>query len=134
VRDAQQPTERSTDRETALQATILRLEDRIAILERAMGFEILPPIEWGLTVLEARLFGALLERELLTKDAAMAALYRDRGDDEPEMKIIDVFVCKLRKKLRPYGMTIETRWGVGYEMSADMKARARAMLPAAAAA
>ena len=134
MRDAQQPTERSTDRETALQATILRLEDRIAILERAMGFEILPPIEWGLTVLEARLFGALLERELLTKDAAMAALYRDRGDDEPEMKIIDVFVCKLRKKLRPYGMTIETRWGVGYEMSADMKARARAMLPAAAAA
>ena len=37
--------------------------------------------------------------------------------DEPELKIIDVFICKLRKKLlaanggQPY---IETVWGRGY--------------------
>jgi two-component system cell cycle response regulator CtrA len=37
--------------------------------------------------------------------------------DEPEMKIIDVFICKLRKKLgdasngKDY---IETLWGRGY--------------------
>lgn len=122
-----------SDREAALQATIVRLEDQIAVLERAMGFEVLPPIEWGLTMNEARLFGALMERELLTKDAAMAALYRDRGADEPEMKIVDVFICKLRKKVRPFGLEIGTRWGVGYHMTAEMKARARAMLPAAAA-
>jgi hypothetical protein len=41
------------------------------------------------------------------------------GMDEPEMKIIDVFVCKLRKKLanasggKDY---IETVWGRGYVM------------------
>lgn len=119
-----------SDREAALQATIVRLEDQIAVLERAMGFEVLPPIEWGLTMNEARLFGALMERELLTKDAAMAALYRDRGADEPELKIVDVFICKLRKKVRPFGLEIGTRWGVGYQMTAEMKARARAMLPA----
>ena len=39
------------------------------------------------------------------------------GMDEPELKIIDVFVCKLRKKLaqatggKHY---IETVWGRGY--------------------
>jgi two-component system cell cycle response regulator CtrA len=39
------------------------------------------------------------------------------GMDEPEMKIIDVFICKLRKKLanasggKDY---IETVWGRGY--------------------
>ncbi len=39
------------------------------------------------------------------------------GMDEPELKIIDVFICKLRKKL---GMAtggqnyIETVWGRGY--------------------
>ena len=39
------------------------------------------------------------------------------GMDEPELKIIDVFICKLRKKLatasngRNY---IETVWGRGY--------------------
>jgi len=37
--------------------------------------------------------------------------------DEPELKIIDVFVCKLRKKLaRATGDShyIETVWGRGY--------------------
>lgn len=120
-----------TEREAALEATIIRLEDQIAVLERAMGFEILPPIEWGLTQAEARLLGALIERDLLTKDAAMAALYRDRGADEPELKIVDVFICKARKKLKPYGITIETRWGVGYFMTAAMKAVARAGLASA---
>ena len=100
-------------REAALQATIVRLEDRIQELEEAMGLCVLPPLEWGLTVQQARLFGALLEREVLTKDAAMAALYRDRGDDEPEMKIVDVFVCHIRRKLKPFGIEIGTRWGVG---------------------
>jgi two-component system, cell cycle response regulator CtrA len=39
------------------------------------------------------------------------------GVDEPELKIIDVFVCKLRKKLaRATGGEhyIETVWGRGY--------------------
>ncbi len=37
--------------------------------------------------------------------------------DEPELKIIDVFVCKLRKKLAAAtgGLNyIETVWGRGY--------------------
>jgi two-component system cell cycle response regulator CtrA len=37
--------------------------------------------------------------------------------DEPEIKIIDVFICKLRKKLAnaSNGMDyIETVWGRGY--------------------
>jgi two-component system cell cycle response regulator CtrA len=41
------------------------------------------------------------------------------GTDEPELKIIDVFVCKLRKKLgQPTGSKyyIETIWGRGYKL------------------
>ena len=37
--------------------------------------------------------------------------------DEPELKIIDVFICKLRKKLSNAtgGITyIDTVWGRGY--------------------
>ena len=51
----------------------------------------------------------------LTKEMILNHLYG--GMDEPELKIIDVFVCKLRKKLasaskgRNY---IETLWGRGY--------------------
>ena len=51
---------------------------------------------------------------VLTKEAFLNHLYG--GMDEPEMKIIDVFVCKLRKKLAQAGgeHLIGTVWGRGY--------------------
>ncbi|MCW3473309.1 response regulator transcription factor CtrA [Limobrevibacterium gyesilva] len=53
---------------------------------------------------------------ILTKEAFLNHLYG--GMDEPEMKIIDVFICKLRKKLAHAGATnlIGTVWGRGYMM------------------
>ncbi|MGE0415637.1 MAG: response regulator transcription factor CtrA [Acetobacteraceae bacterium] len=51
---------------------------------------------------------------VLTKEAFLNHLYG--GMDEPEMKIIDVFICKLRKKLSQAGADnlIGTVWGRGY--------------------
>lgn len=59
---------------------------------------------------------------VLTKEVFLNHLYG--GMDEPEMKIIDVFVCKLRKKLSIAGADglIATVWGRGYmmrDLSAD---------------
>ncbi len=53
---------------------------------------------------------------VLTKEAFLNHLYG--GMDEPEMKIIDVFICKLRKKLAQAGEgnLIGTVWGRGYTM------------------
>ena len=53
---------------------------------------------------------------VLTKEAFLNHLYG--GMDEPEMKIIDVFICKLRKKLALAGAgnLIGTVWGRGYMM------------------
>jgi two-component system, cell cycle response regulator CtrA len=51
----------------------------------------------------------------LTKEMFLNHLYG--GMDEPELKIIDVFVCKLRKKLATAtggDNYIETVWGRGY--------------------
>lgn len=51
----------------------------------------------------------------LTKEMFLNHLYG--GMDEPELKIIDVFVCKLRKKLANASNGenyIETVWGRGY--------------------
>lgn len=51
----------------------------------------------------------------LTKDMFLNHLYG--GIDEPEVKIIDVFICKLRKKLNTATdgeNYIETVWGRGY--------------------
>jgi len=51
----------------------------------------------------------------LTKEMFLNHLYG--GMDEPELKIIDVFICKLRKKLSAAtdgANYIETVWGRGY--------------------
>ena len=51
----------------------------------------------------------------LTKEMFLNHLYG--GMDEPELKIIDVFICKLRKKLASAtegDNYIETVWGRGY--------------------
>ena len=51
---------------------------------------------------------------VLTKEVFLNHLYG--GMDEPEVKIIDVFICKLRKKLADAGAhsVIGTVWGRGY--------------------
>ncbi|RYF19353.1 MAG: response regulator transcription factor [Oxalobacteraceae bacterium] len=51
---------------------------------------------------------------IMTKEVILAHLYG--GLDEPEIKIIDVFVCKVRNKLAKAGLpnVISTVWGRGY--------------------
>lgn len=58
---------------------------------------------------------AMRKGSVITKEMFLNHLYSSM--DEPEIKIIDVFVCKLRKKLaKASGGTnyIETVWGRGY--------------------
>ena len=58
---------------------------------------------------------------VLTKEAFLNHLYG--GMDEPEVKIIDVFICKLRKKLAQAGAgeVIGTVWGRGYTVRDQAK-------------
>ena len=66
---------------------------------------------------------ALRTGSTLTKETFLNHLYGGL-DDEPEAKIIDVFICKLRKKLanasggQDY---IETIWGRGYALREPIK-------------
>lgn len=60
---------------------------------------------------------ALRKGRTLSKDMLMSQLYG--GVDEPSIKIIDVFICKLRKKLSDAldgNCPIQTVWGRGYLM------------------
>ncbi|MEM9049235.1 MAG: response regulator transcription factor [Pseudomonadota bacterium] len=70
-----------------------------------------------LTGKEYQMFELLSLRKgtTLTKEMFLNHLYG--GMDEPELKIIDVFICKLRKKLATATEGenyIETVWGRGY--------------------
>jgi two-component system cell cycle response regulator CtrA len=69
-----------------------------------------------------------------SKESILTHLYN--GIDEPEMKIIDVFICKLRRKLTDAGFSgqIATVWGRGYVLRAEGDSpatRAAAAMPAA---
>jgi len=58
---------------------------------------------------------SLLKGSTLTKEMFLNHLYG--GMDEPGVKNIDVFICKLRKKLANASKGkdyIETLWGRGY--------------------
>lgn len=75
-----------------------------------------------LTHSEHVVLSALVDRAggLVTKRALMDQLYS--GRDEAELKIVDVFVCKLRRKLTPVlggREVIETCWGQGYRFCVD---------------
>jgi two-component system, cell cycle response regulator CtrA len=62
----------------------------------------------------------------LTKEMFLNHLYG--GMDEPEEKILDVFICKLRKKLADasYGKNyIETVWGRGHVLREPVEIEAK---------
>jgi two-component system cell cycle response regulator CtrA len=72
-----------------------------------------------LTEKECSLFARFLDKqgETLSKDSLMNYLYASEHN-RPAKKIVDVFVCKLRSKLKAgnFPGAIETLWGKGYVM------------------
>ena len=87
----------------------------------------------GLTTKEYQMLELLAMRQgtPITKDMFLGHLYG--GMDEPDQKIIDVFICKLRKKLmqasggKDY---IETIWGRGYVLRNPEPVRATSLMRA----
>lgn len=112
-----------------LEAEVDELHERVAVLEEQIGARLEAPLALGLTGQESRVFGALMSRELVTKEMMLAVLYLSRGRDEAEQKIIDVFICKMRPKLKLFGIAIETVWGRGYLLKPEMKRRVRELFP-----
>lgn len=121
-----------------MRATIRALEERCAVLEEANALleeelrrERYGDDEWRapavlcLTPKEEAFLKVLMARDWCTKEQIMDAVY-SLTEDQPGMKIVDVFICKLRAKLRPRGLEIATLWGRGYELTAEARARLQA--------
>jgi two-component system cell cycle response regulator CtrA len=58
---------------------------------------------------------ALRKGMTLSKESLMNHVYGRL--DEPEIKIVDVFICKIRHKLGVHAVHVETVWGRGYRFS-----------------
>ena len=71
-------------------------------------------------------FLSLRKATTVSKEMFLNQLYG--GRDEPEIKIIDVFICKLRKKLAAASNGkdyIETLWGRGYVLREPQEDKAK---------
>lgn len=106
------------------------LRAKVAQLEALLGMRSPAPITLRLTGSEARVFGILMKREIATKETVMAGLYSDRADDNVEIKIVDVFICKLRKKLQSFALPVETVRGQGYRLTPETKEKVRHLMRA----
>lgn len=53
---------------------------------------------------------------MATKEAIYDAVFMDPSGEGPEMKIIDVVICKIRPAMADVGLVVETVWGKGYKL------------------
>lgn len=107
------------DRLRVIEIENAELRERIRALEVALIGEIgVMPIG-GMTKTEMIVLKTIEQCPgVATKDRIMHALYALRLAT-PEIKIVDVLVCKLRRKLAPLGVGIDTVWGQGYTLTAE---------------
>jgi two-component system cell cycle response regulator CtrA len=107
-----------------------RLRDHITELKDALGLTFDAPPALMLSPSEGAIFGMLLARGFITKESILTAMYAGRpdGDDRPDPKIVDVYICKLRDKLSPHEITIETKHGEGFFIDRAMKSKARELI------
>ncbi len=102
---------------------VARLRDEIELLQEQVrqlqavlvNDEIDIPCWYGLTAKEERLYRHLMSRRIVTDESILQALYSG-ADDFPVSHIVNVWICKLRRKLRPHGIKIVTHWGRGYSL------------------
>lgn len=87
---------------------------------------------YKLTWREARLF-LILQRSagnVVSKETIIRRLYANVSVDEvPDTKIVDVFVCKIRRKIEDSGYAIRTVWGEGYRLEEADAPAARTTVP-----
>jgi two-component system cell cycle response regulator CtrA len=106
-----------------LRARVSELEARVAKLSSAAEFTVMTPVsKFGLTASEGRIFARIVATGFATKDDLHAAICHGKAI-EPEPKIVDVYVCKIRAKLEPFEIVIETAHGRGYKIGPESMAK-----------
>lgn len=120
--------------EIAMRERIEELEELVRQLKEQLVPPLTFPLQFKLTSSETNLLAFLYARapHVIPRERINAALWLDDGV-APYVKIIDVLVCKLRKKLAPFGVDVETSWGVGYRLSASARDRLEQLMNAESA-
>ncbi len=121
------PTARRTDR---LPTSMAREDDGAMQVSCMRAFAI--------TKLMAGFMLVLLKRDEADKNTLHRIIEAQRVErrvrpndmDETDPKMVDVIICKLRQRLKPHGISIDTIWGHGYFMSTESRRKAHDMIAA----
>lgn len=99
------------------------LRYQVAEFRAALGLTQQFPRKFRLTPHEAKVLGILVKREIASRDFIYRTMYADEWMKDREPKIIEVYLSNMRKKLRPFDITIQNDYGHGWFLSAGDKAR-----------
>lgn len=114
-----------------LREQLAAAQERIGYLElQAKDVEDFPGT-FNLTPYETVVLSALYRNpgRTQTKEAIFARLH-EFCDTDADVKIVDVYICKLRKKLGSISVKIATHWGHGFFMTAENATMLRAAIEA----
>jgi two-component system, cell cycle response regulator CtrA len=73
------------------------------------------PPEWGLTPVQRRLVLLLASREVASHEFIEETL-------DSRRQCVRVHLCRIRKKLAPFGVEIRTIWGIGISLDSETRA------------
>ena len=79
---------------------------------------------------QCEMVGFMLRRAVATRTALHTVLFGARPDcDQPEIKLIDIQMVKVRKALEKVGVEVRTEWGSGgWAIPAADKAKLRRLM------
>lgn len=122
ARNRVRTTARADDEVNRLRDTLAQITG-CADVERAMR-------AFGVSLPKAQILLLLVNRGLASHETIIDAIYDDDARvsiENPEGAVRD-HVKRLRPALKRHGITFETSYGYGFEMSEAMRSRAKAML------
>lgn len=78
------------------------------------------------TLQQSKVLLKLIRRDECTKEVLHSAVTLDRAsiDEVTDIKIIDVIICNLRKKLKPFDIVVDTIHSCGYSMPNESRQKA----------
>lgn len=97
------------------------LHEQVYFWKSQLSSDFEPPFEWGLTGSQTTIFRCLIARPLATRENIYTALYG--GDYDRDMKNVDVMLCHVRRKLKPFGITVFGVWGRGWRLDENVRKR-----------
>jgi DNA-binding response OmpR family regulator len=107
------------------------LRERVRQLEALLVPRLQLPLALGLTPAQERIVLYLFKRKGFASAGDIATAVEVQFDrHESSETTVRTYISKIRAVLRPHGVTILTRYGVGFSLTDDSKKRLAAIIEA----